>query len=166
MRLIVVFLFLQLGLWLFVGRKSLIQLAPDMIADDVSSVASLAVEVDFEATYPQRIYIVSDQLVDAIGEDRYLRLGVLLSVFNGKLVSEKDGTYLERANRDGCENCLFVGIRQTINTPFLAKSYTSYTRRSFYAETHGFEHSSKKREHVYLWVLGRWVPLRTTWLAS
>ncbi len=166
MRLIVIFLFLQLGLWLFVGRKSLIQLAPDMIVDDVRSVALLAGEMQTDSAYPERIYIIRDRLLHTIGEDRFFRLESSLGRFNGRLVSEDNGTYIERANQDGCGDCLFVAIRQTVNTPFLAKSYTSYTRPLLFTQMHGIEQRSQEREHVYLWVLGRWIPLRTTWLAS
>ncbi|NIM62004.1 MAG: hypothetical protein GTO30_10200, partial [Acidobacteria bacterium] len=51
MRLVVIFLFLQLGLWMFVGRKSLVRLAPDMIVDDVRSVAALGQQFDGDRTY-------------------------------------------------------------------------------------------------------------------
>ncbi len=54
MRLVVIFLFLQLGLWLFIGRKSLIHVAPDMIADDVRSVAALGERLDGNEVYPER----------------------------------------------------------------------------------------------------------------
>jgi hypothetical protein len=164
MRLIVVFLFLQLGLWLFVGRKSLIRLAPEMIADDVRSVALLNERFQLEAGYPERIYIISDRLAQAIGDDLLDGLALSLSRFNGTVLSEDDVTYFERTTTDGCGDCLFVGIRQTVNTPFVAKSYTSYTRPLMFTQMHGIQHRTREREHVYVWILGRWVPLRTAWV--
>jgi len=166
MRLVVLFLFLQLGLWLFVGRKSLIQLAPDMIVDDVHSVALLGLDLQHEAVYPERVYIISGRLADAIGEDRLHDLSSSLGRFNGTVMAEDDGTYIERANQDGCGDCLFVGVRQVVNTPFLAKSYTSYTRPLLFSQMHGVERRTQEREHTYVWVLGRWIPLRTAWLTS
>lgn len=166
MRLIVLFLFLQLGLWMFVGRKSLTRLAPDMIADDVRSVAALGVPVDENAPYAERIYIISHRLAEVIGEERMFRLESSLSRFNGVLAAEDDGTFIERANRDGCGDCLFVGIRHGINTPFIAKSFTSYTRPLVFTQMHGIEQRTHEREHVYVWVLGRWIPVSTSWLSS
>jgi len=166
MRLIVLFLFLQLGLWLFIGRKSLIRLAPDMIADDVRSVALLSKHLSVDEIYHDRIYIISDRLADAIGNDRLYRLETSLSRFNGTVLAEGDGRYIQRANWDECGDCLFVGVRQTINTPFVGKSYTSYTRPLMFTQMHGIENRTREREHVYIWVLGRWVSLRNTWLSS
>lgn len=166
MRVAVLFLFLQLGLWLAVGRKSLIQLAPDMIVDDVRSVAMLGVEFHHEAAYPERVYIISERLAVAIGEGRLYDLSSSLSRFNGTVMAEDDGTYVERANQDVCGDCLFVGIRQSVNTPFVAKCYTSYTRSLLFSQLHGVEHRTQEREHLYVWVLGRWIPLRTSWLTS
>ena len=165
-RLVVLFLFLQLFLWLFVGRKSLIQLAPDMIMNDVHSVAMLGLELQDNPVYPERVYVISEGLADAIGEERLYALSASLGRFNGTVMAEDDGTYIERASQDGCDDCLFVGLRQTVNTPFLAKSYTSYTRPLMYSQLNGVEQRTQEREHTYVWVLGRWVPLRTTWLAS
>jgi hypothetical protein len=166
LRLIVLFLFLQLFLWLFVGRKSLIQLAPDMIVDDVHSVAMLGVEAPGGPVFPERIYVISEGLADAIGEERLYALSASLGRFNGTVMAEDDGTYIERANQDGCGDCLFVGIRQVVNTPFVARSYTSYTRPLLFSQLHGIEQRTQEREHTYVWVLGRWIPVRTTWLAS
>ena len=166
MRLLVLFLFLQLGLWLAIGRSSLIKLAPDMIVDDVLSVARLGVELQGDAEFPERVYIISERLADAMGEDRLYALSSSLSRFNGVVMAEDDGNYIERANQDGCGDCLFVGIRQAVNTPFLAKSYTSYTRSLVFSQMHGIEQRTQEREHTYVWVLGRWIPLRTTWLTS
>jgi len=166
MRLVVIFLFLQLGLWIFIGRESLIQLAPDMIADDVRSVAALGEQFNENETYPERVYIISDRLAEAIGDNRLYRLVSSLNNFNGVLIAEDDGTYIERANRDGCGDCLFVGIRQGVNTPFVATSYTSYTRPLLFTQMHGIERRTREREHVYVWVLGRWIPVRTSWLSS
>lgn len=166
MRLVVIFLFLQFGLWLFVGRKSLIHLVPDMIVDDVQSVAALSKQPNTNEAYPERIYIISHGLADAIGEERLYRLESSLSRFNGVLVAEDDGTFIERANRDGCGDCLFVGIRHGINTPFVAKSFTSYTRRLMFTQMHGIEQRTHEREHVYVWILGRWIPVSTSWLSS
>jgi len=165
-RLVLIFLFLQLGLWMFVGRKSLIRLAPDMIADDVRSVAALGNDVSGSEPYPERVYIISHGLADAIGDERLYRLESSLSLYNGVLMAEDDGTYIERANRDGCGDCLFVGIRQGINTPFVARSFTSYTRPLFFSRMHGIEQRTHEREHVYVWVLGRWIPVSTSWLSS
>ncbi len=166
MRLVVIFLFLQLGLWMFIGRKSLIHLAPDMIADDVRSVAALGEQLDGNEAYPERVYIISNRLAEAIGDARLYRLESLLSRFNGVLTAEDDRTYIERTNRDSCGDCLFVGIRQGINTPFVAKSYTSYTRPLLFTNMHGIVRRTHEREHVYVWVLGRWIPVRTSWLSS
>ncbi len=94
------------------------------------------------------------------------RLESSLSRFNGVLTAEDDGTYIERANRDSCGDCLFVEIRLGINTPFVAKSYTSYTRPLLFASMHGIVRRTHEREHVYIWVLGRWIPVRTSWLSS
>ncbi len=165
-RLVVIFLFLQLGLWMFVGRKSLTRLAPDMIVDDVRSVAALGGALNGDAPYPERIYIISRRLAEAIGDKRLYRLESSLSLFNGVLMAEDDGTYIERANRDDCGDCLFVGIRHGINTPFLARSFTSYTRPLLFTEMHGIEQRTHEREHVYVWILGRWVPVSTSWLSS
>ena len=89
-----------------------------------------------------------------------------LSHFNGVLIAEDDRTYIERANLDGCGDCLFVEIRQGINTPFVAKSYTSYTRPLLFTNMHGIVRRTHEREHVYVWVLGRWIHVRTSWLSS
>jgi len=166
MRLVVIFMFLQLGLWLFVGRQSLTRMAPDMIVDDVRSVAALGQPLDENAPYPERIYIISDRLAEVIGDERFYRLESSLSRFNGVLMAEDDGTYIERANRDGCGDCLFVGIRHGINTPFVAKSFTSYTRPLVFTQMHGIEERTHEREHVYVWILGRWIPVSTSWLSS
>jgi len=166
MRAMVLFLFLQLFLWLFVGRKSLIQLAPDMIVDDVHSVALLGSERRNAPIYPERLYVISEGLAQAIGGDRLDALSASLGRFNGTVMAEDDGTYIERASQDGCDDCFFVGIRQVVNTPFLAKSYTSYTRPLLFSQLHGIEQRTQEREHTYVWVLGRWIPVRTTWLAS
>jgi hypothetical protein len=166
MRLVVIFLFLQLGLWMFVGRKSLTRLAPDMIVDDLRSVAALGESLDGNAPYPERIYIISTRLAKVIGDERLYRLESSLSRFNGVLMAEDDGTFIERANRDGCGDCLFVGIRHGINTPFIAKTFTSYTRPLMFARMHGIEQRTHEREHVYVWILGRWIPISTTWLSS
>jgi len=166
MRLVVVFLFLQLGLWMFVGRRSLTQLAPDMIVDDVRSVAALGGQLEGDAPYPERIYIISDRLAEVIGAERLYRLESSLSRFNGVLMAENDGMYIERANRDDCGNCLFVGIRHGINTPFVATSFTSYTRPLAFTQMHGIEQRTREREHVYVWILGRWIPVSTSWLSS
>ena len=165
-RLVVIFLFLQLGLWMFIGRKSLIHLAPDMIVDDVRSVAALGEQLNENEAYPERVYIISDRLAEAIGDDRLYRLVSSLSHFNGVLIAEDDRTYIERANLDGCGDCLFVEIRQGINTPFVATSYTSYTRPLLFTRMHGIERRTREREHVYVWILGRWIPVRTSWLSS
>ncbi len=166
MRLVVIFLFLQLGLWGFIGRKSLIHLAPDMIVDDVRSVAALGEQLNENEAYPERVYIISNRLAEAIGDDRLYRLVSSLSRFNGVLIAEDDRTYIERANRDSCGDCLFVEIRQGINTPFVATSYTSYTRPLLFTRMHGIERRTREREHIYVWVLGRWIPVRTSWLSS
>jgi hypothetical protein len=166
MRLVVIFLFLQLGLWMFVGRKSLTRLAPDMIVDDVRSVAALGGSLDLDAPYPERIYIISHRLAEVIGDERLDRLESSLGRFNGVLMAEDDGTYVERANRDGCGDCLFVGIRHGINTPFVAKTFTSYTRPLAFTQMHGIQQRTHEREHVYVWILGRWVPVSTSWLSS
>lgn len=166
MRLVVIFMFLQLGLWMFVGRKSLTRLAPQMIVDDVRSVAALGEPGDEGTPYPERVYIISDRLAEVIGDERLYRLESSLSRYNGVLMAEDDGTYIERANRDGCGDCLFVGIRHGINTPFIAKSFTSYTRPLVFTRIHGIEQRTHEREHVYVWILGRWVPVSTSWLSS
>ena len=166
MRPVVIFLFLQLGLWMFVGRKSLTRLAPDMIVDDVRSVASLGESLDENVPYPERIYIISDRLAEVIGDERWYRLESSLSRFNGVLMAEDDGMIIERANRDGCGDCLFVGIRHGINTPFFAKTFTSYTRPLMFTQMHGIEQRTREREHVYVWILGRWIPVSTSWLSS
>jgi hypothetical protein len=165
-RLLLVFLFLQFGLWMFVGRKSLTRLAPDMIVDDVRSVAALGEPAGGSPPYPERMYIISDRLAEVIGDERLYRLESSLSHYNGVLMAEDDGTYIERANRDGCGNCLFVGIRHGINTPFLAKTFTSYTRPLVFTQMHGIDQRTHEREHVYVWILGRWVPVSTSWLSS
>lgn len=166
MRLVVIFLFLQLGLWLFIGRKSLIHMAPDMIADDVRSVAALGEQLDGNEVYPERVYIISNRLAEAIGATRLYRLESSLSRFNGVLTTADDKTYIERANLDSCGNCLFVEIHQGINTPFIAKSYTSYTRPLLFTHMHGIVRRTHEREHVYVWILGHWIPVRTSWLSS
>ena len=166
MRLVLVFLFLQFGLWMFVGRKSLTRLAPDMIVDDVRSVAALGQPPEGSSPYPERIYIISDRLADVIGDERLYRLESSLSRFNGVLMAENDGAYIERANRDDCGDCLFVGIRHGLNTPFVATSFTSYTRSLVFTQMHGIEQRTHEREHIYVWVLGRWVPVSTSWLSS
>lgn len=166
MRLIVIFLFLQLGLWMFVGRKSLTRLAPDMIVDDVRSVAKLGQPSVDGAPYAERVYIISHRLAEVIGDERLYRLESSLSRYNGVLMAEDDGSYIERANRDGCGDCLFVGIRHGINTPFIAKSFTSYTRPLVFTQMHGIEQRTHEREHVYVWILGRWIPVSTSWLTS
>jgi len=111
----VLFLFLQLFLWLFVGRKSLIQLAPDMIVDDVHSVALLGSERRNAPIYPERLYVIGEGLAQAIGGDRLDALSASLGRFNGTVMAEDDGTYIERASQDGCDDCFFVGIRQVVN---------------------------------------------------
>ncbi|NIM01236.1 MAG: hypothetical protein GTN89_10485 [Acidobacteria bacterium] len=165
-RLVVIFLFLQLGLWMFIGRKSLTHLAPDMIVDDVRSVAALAESVENDSRYSERVYIISYKLAEILGDERLYRLDSSLSRFNGVLMTEEDGTYIERVNRDECGDCLFVGIRHGINTPFVAKSFTSYTRSLMYTRMQGIEQRTHEREHVYVWVLGRWIPVSTSWLSS
>jgi hypothetical protein len=166
MRLVVLFLFLQLGLWMFVGRKSLTRLAPDMIVDDVRSVAALGLRGDEAASYPERIYIISDRLAEVIGDERLVRLESSLSRFNGVLMAQNDGSYIERVNRDECDDCLYVGIRHGLNTPFVATSFTSYTRSIADTPMLGIEQRTHEREHVYVWILGRWVPVSTAWLSS
>lgn len=165
-RITVIVMFLQLGLWLLIGRNTLIQQAPDMILDDVRSVAALADLPEPRTTLPERVYIISDRLAEAIGEERLYGLESSLGDFNGVLMAEDDGTYVERANQDGCGDCLFVGIRQTMNTPFLGRSYSSYTRPLMFTQMHGIDRRTHEREHLYIWVLGRWVPVRTSWLSS
>ncbi len=165
-RMVVIFLFLQLGLWMFVGRKSLTQLAPDMIADDVRSVAALGESHDGTERFSERVYVISYRLAEILGDDRLYRLESSLSRYNGVLMADDGGTYIERVNRDDCDDCLFVGIRHGINTPFVAKSFTSYTRSSLDAQMRGIEQHTREREHVYVWILGRWIPVSTTWLSS
>lgn len=165
-RLVVIFMFLQLGLWMFVGRKSLTHLAPDMIVDDVRSVAALAASTEKNAGYSERVYVISDKLAEILGDERLYRLDSSLSRFNGVLMTEDDRTYIERVNRDDCDDCLFVGIRHKVNTPFVARSFTSYTRSLVDTRMRGVEQRTREREHVYVWVLGRWIPVRTNWLSS
>ena len=85
MRLVLIFLFLQLGLWMFIGRKSLIHMVPEMILDDVRSVAALGRQLDGNEVYPERVYIISNRLAEAIGDARLYRLESSLSRFNGVL---------------------------------------------------------------------------------
>ena len=33
-------------------------------------------------------------------------------------------------------------------------------------QMHGIEQRTQEREHVYVWILGRWVPVSTSWLSS
>ena len=160
MRLIVLFLFLQLGLWSFWGRNSLIQTTPSMILDDISNVAG---DSDRRELRP-RTYVISQRLADALGDDRLYSLEQSLSDFNGSISAADEPVVIDRP--DACIDCLFVGIRQTLNTPFVAKTYTSYSRAQEFNRFHQFSAGTQQREHVYVYVLGRWVPLRARWLVN
>ena len=165
LRLLVIFLFLQLALWFAVGRGSLTRMAPEMIINDISSVAGMGDrESDQPAALRPRVYVISDRLVSAIGSSKYDRLERSLGLFNGLLLATNEDQFIERSSTDGCGDCLFVGLRQTLNTPFFSRSYTSYTRPRAFAELHGFTEISQEREHLHIFVLGRWVPIQSRWI--
>lgn len=165
LRLLVIFLFAQLALWFAVGRRGLTRMAPEMIINDISSVAGMGDETTTEpAALRPRVYVISDRLVSAIGSSKYDRLERSLGLFNGVLLATNQDQFIERSSTDGCGDCLFVGLRQTLNTPFVSRTYTSYTRPRAFAELHGFTASSQEREHLHLFVLGRWVSVQSRWI--
>jgi hypothetical protein len=165
MRLLVIFLFLQLVLWFAVGRRGLTRMAPEMIIDDISSVAAMGDrQSEQPAALRPRVYVISDRLVSMIGSSKYDRLERSLGLFNGLLLATNEDQFIERSSTDGCGDCLFVGLRQPLNTPFFSRSYTSYTRPRAFAELHGFTAISQEREHLHIFVLGRWVPIQSRWI--
>ena len=157
-RLLIVLLGLQLALWMVWGRHNLIQTTPTMIVDDIASVAG---DSDRRSLRP-RTYIISQRLADKLGDDRVYDLEESLRNFNGTVSATHEPVAIDRP--DACIDCLFIGIRQTLNTPFVAKTYTSYSRAPEFARFHRFSAATQQREHVYIYVLGRWIPLRARWL--
>jgi hypothetical protein len=166
-RLLVIFLFVQLALWFAVGRRGLTRMAPEMIINDISSVVGMGGGESSQPTALRpRVYVISDRLVSVIGSSKYDRLERSLGLFNGLLLATNEDQFIERSSTDGCGDCLFVGLRQTLNTPFFSRSYTSYTRPRAFAELHGFTAISQEREHLHIFVLGRWVPIRSRWIVG